>query len=755
MGFGLASQPDRVAVCKVRILMSDETPRLTKSPRRFTPAPQQDGIRITKSSIRDESQRRSYDDPMAPDASNPAYVHWLVRQSMLSDANRLSRKLSGRSTMWQNPYARPDARRAISLASVWLGAYPASYLAEKGQSFLGALGEESLWEAFQKIGIDAVHTGPVKRAGGISGWELTPSVDGHFDRISTHIDPAFGTEDEFRRVCDVASSRDGSIIDDIVPGHTGKGADFRLAEMAYEDYPGIYHMVEIPQEDWGLLPEVLPGRDSANLNAETERILGEKGYIIGALQRVMFYLEGIKETNWSATDEVLGVDGVVRRWVYLHYFKEGQPSINWLDPTFAGMRLIAGDAIHSLSDLGTSALRLDANGFLGIEKSEEGKPAWSEGHPLSIAGNHLIAGMARKVGGFTFQELNLTIENIRDMGRSGADLSYDFVSRPGAQHALATGDTGFLRLCIQEAQRLGVEPVALVHGLQNHDELTYELRHWETVHAGNEYTFRGRTYRGEEIARTIRAEMVSTMVENNDYNHIFTTNGISCSSTSMIAAIQGHHSLATVTGDSVEKVRKAHLLLAMFAAWQPGAMVLSGWDLVGALPLSLDEVGELAADGDTRWIGRGAYDIMGNSNGASESEGGMKTAPTLYGPVPEQLKDPNSFASRLAEILRIRHDNYVHYATLVEIPEVAHRGMLVLVHRLDGGWISEEDSDIQLTILNFTDQVIEGTVHAESLAPQQVLHDAATGKVYGTVDELKSFAVTLEPYGGLFLTIPR
>ena len=49
------------------------------------------------------------------------------------------------------------------------------------------------------------------------------------------------------------------VIDDIVPGHTGKGADFRLAEMNVGDYPGIYHMVEIPQQDWGLLPDVPTG----------------------------------------------------------------------------------------------------------------------------------------------------------------------------------------------------------------------------------------------------------------------------------------------------------------------------------------------------------------------------------------------------------------------------------------------------------------------------------------------------------------
>ena len=73
-------------------------------------------------------------------------------------------------------------------------------------------------------------------------------------------------------------------------------------------------------------------------------------------------------------------------------------------------------------------------------------PAWSEGHPLSEAANHLIASMVRKVGGFTFQELNLTIDDIRATGEAGADLSYDFVTRPAYQHALATGDTEFLRL---------------------------------------------------------------------------------------------------------------------------------------------------------------------------------------------------------------------------------------------------------------------------------------------------------------------
>ena len=61
--------------------------------------------------------------------------------------------------------------------------------------------------------------------------------------------------------------------------------------------------------------------------------------------------------------------------------------------------------------------------------------------------------MVRKMGGFTFQELNLAMDDIKTMGASGADLSYDFVNRPAYHHALVTGDTEFLRLTLNLALR--------------------------------------------------------------------------------------------------------------------------------------------------------------------------------------------------------------------------------------------------------------------------------------------------------------
>lgn len=421
------------------------------------------------------------------------YVQWLVEQSMLNAASAAARQLATVGGMIQNPFGNPDPARAVETAPVWFTAYPASMITKYGESFLQTLCDEGLWAAFEILGIAAVHTGPVKRAGGISGWEATPSVDGQFDRISTNLDEAFGTEQDFRRLCQVAARHHGIVIDDIVPGHTGKGADFRLAEMNVGDYPGIYHMVQIPPWDWGLLPEVPTGQDSVNLDLETEQRLEHAGYIIGPLQRVIFHDPGTKDTNWSVTGPVTGADGVQRRWVYLHYFKAGQPSINWLNPTFAGMRLVVGDALHSLRHLGASALRLDANGFLGLEPSTGAGPAWSEGHPLSDAVNQLIASIVRNVGGFTFQELNLGIEDIKRTSEHGADLSYDYVSRPSYVHALTTGDTEFLRLTLNAALEQDVQPIGLVHGLQNHDEMTYELIHFAATHSSHRFRFRGTT----------------------------------------------------------------------------------------------------------------------------------------------------------------------------------------------------------------------------------------------------------------------
>ena len=112
---------------------------------------------------------------------------------------------------------------------------------------------------------------------------------------------------------------------------------------------------------------------------------------------MIFYAEGVKETNWSATRPVVGTDGVERRWVYLHYFKEGQPSINWLDPSFAGMRMVIGDVLHSLADLGSGGAAPGRQRLPRRGEEHRGQPRLVRGPPAVRGGQpaHRAAWSAR------------------------------------------------------------------------------------------------------------------------------------------------------------------------------------------------------------------------------------------------------------------------------------------------------------------------------------------------------------------------
>jgi trehalose synthase len=687
--------------------------------------------------------------PAAAPAStdSAAYIQWLVERSMLHQAQELARQYSGNSNQWQHPYGTPQPRAAVSRASVWFTAYPASTIAAApGTSVLATLADERLWRAFRAIGIQGIHTGPMKRSGGVTGVDYTPSVDGNFDRISMEIDPAFGTEAQYKSLVAVARAHGAVVIGDVIPGHTGKGPDFRLAERDYADYPGIYHMVRIAPADWGLLPPVPAGRDAVNLSPAAVDALAARGYIVGQLHSGIFYEPGVKETDWSATDAVRGADGVERRWVYLHYFKQGQPTLNWLDPSFAAERLVIGDAVHEIGVLGDGMLRLDANGLLGIERDARGGVLWA-GHPLSLTANQLIADMVRKLDGFTFEELALPLDVMREMSRGGPDLSYDFVTRPAYDEALLTGDAQFLRLVFQLMRRYDIDPGRLIHALQNHDELTMGLAHF-AVHADESFDFRGGKVSGKELRELVHREMYGKLIgERAPYNLKF-GDGVASTSATVVAAALGIRDISALKPAQVDQIRRLHLLLAFYNAMQPGVFALSGWDLVGALTLPADAVRARLADGDTRWINRGAYDLIGSNPNARASAAGLPRAVALYGSLPAQLAKRDSFASQLARLLKARAALKLYAARLIDVPAVRAPGLLVLVHELP------DNASLEVTAINFGAQAVDETVAVKGAAAAatalDVLDPQAPGVTLGADGALR---LHLDGYQGKALRI--
>jgi trehalose synthase len=183
----------------------------------------------------------------------------------------------------------------------------------------------------------------------------------------------------------------------------------------------------------------------------------------------------------------------------------------------------------------------------------------------------------------------------------------------------------------------------------------------------------------------------------------------------------------------------------MYNAWQPGVFALSGWDLVGALPLERKQVAALIADGDTRWIHRGAYDLLGFQPDATESTSKMPKAPALYGSLAEQLADESSFASQLRAILAARARHGLATAQQLDIPAVSNKGMLVMVHRL-----AESD---QVTVLNFANTTVSGSVRSDHLRPGSTVIDMITSAPVGEVDDLHSLYVVLQPHEGRSLLV--
>jgi trehalose synthase len=217
---------------------------------------------------------------------------------------------------------------------------------------------------------------------------------------------------------------------------------------------------------------------------------------------------------------------------------------------------------------------------------------------------------------------------------------------------------------------------------------------------------------GKDLRELVRREMYDRLIgERAPYNLKF-GEGVASTTATVVTATLGTRDVAALGPGDVEKIRRLHLLLAFYNAMQPGVFALSGWDLVGALTLPAAAVRERLADGDTRWINRGAYDLLGTNPKASQSAAGLPRAVALYGPLPEQLKSPDSFASQLARLLKARADLHLQAARLTDVPAVQAKGLFVLVHELPGS------GGLEITAINFGDREVDESVPVRGAAAE-------------------------------------
>ena len=689
-----------------------------------------------------------------PSPATDPYIEFLEERSMLFQAEQQAEKISGEGVQWRNDYGLPQPTELVKTASVWLLYYPGSVIPKPGASVIGTWGQPELWQALQSLGVDLIHTNPVKRAGGIQGERYTPTIDGWFDRISLEVDPQLGTDQEFRQMVQVAGTHGAIVAEDLVPLHTGLGPDFRLAERAYKDYPGLYTMAEIDEKDWSILPPVSDPWGTALVPRDVAVKLWEKGYIPGLIDSADAGSGANEWSGWSATPEVLGVDGQKRRWVYLHVFKPAQPTLNWLDPSYASRRALFGDTARTLVDLGARVVRLDAVPFLGVEPGKNSMQASLFMHPLSIVGANDLAFMARKLGGWTFQELNVPLEQLKDFTRNGSDLTYDFFTRAQVLHPLITGNALPLRLAHSQLLKFGVQAGTLIHDLQNHDEITYQL---VDLGSRDDVEIDGQHLNGKQLKEQMLTEMRAKAAT--PFNKLYrpVQDGIATTFVGFIAPALGIQDPYSATPAQVALIRRAHLLTAHANAMVPGVFAISAWDLVGALPIPEQSVADRTQDGDFRWINRGGVDLMGANPAADKSAFGIPRAQALYGPLPEQLEKPDSFASQLKTLLAARKQYRIPEAQMLAVPNVGNPAVCVLVMQLP------DSSNLAITALNYGHDAtvidvdltqIPPGIQASSLAGNTAL-DIVSNQNVGTVTDAGHLAVPLDGLVGRTVVIAR
>jgi activator of HSP90 ATPase len=94
----------------------------------------------------------------------------------------------------------------------------------------------------------------------------------------------------------------------------------------------------------------------------------------------------------------------------------------------------------------------------------------------------------------------------------------------------------------------------------------------------------------------------------------------------------------------------------------------------------------------------------------------------------------------------VRRDHKIATAKQIDVPEVSHRSMLVMVHRL-------EADDLQITALNFAPEPITGTVRSEHLPPGSRVIDMFCDQEVAVVDDLRSFSINIEAHDGRGLLV--
>ncbi|MFV0421320.1 hypothetical protein [Oleidesulfovibrio sp.] len=603
--------------------------------------------------------------------ADPGYVQWLSRQSMLDQSERLTEIVSGSHLQWRKGGLRPAPASLLREADTWLTIRPESILSKSNEPVFAVLSDKRVWQALQSMGIRGMLPSPVHVTGGLWGYDLT-AVRGD-DVIQYNFADACGSADIFAQLMRAANAHGAILGTMLVPAATGLGPDFFLAARGKEGYDGLYGIIEVPRKLWKHLPDAPSEWQGQLLSPDATEELRKEGLLPPALAAVHIN----NPLRWAVTGEVRGIDGELRRWVYLAHKSPSRPVLNWNDPSAAAKRVFSGSIIRQVGELGTALAGLDLTAFAGavVDEGDQRGPAT----PLLDASRE-IASEVRRYGGWSLLTNSMQLPLLKAILDSGPDMAVDRYASPAAAHALLTGDAEPLRLTMTILKNSGIDHRRMMHPVLWGNGIDYSMPQLAEPPFGQQTALQWRGTR--KPAAAIQRDIINDLRKNVDEQalHTVTAEHTFCTTPAGIAAhVLGIKDQRYGLREVTPEVTRGTLLLAAWNALLPGGFILDGRDIAGAMPLPPVSLPQEDVKEHPELLAHGAYALDSATRNIMVSRQGLPRAKMLNDSLPAQILHEASYASGIKTLLQLRRDLGIPLAELVALPETGASGVAATV----------------------------------------------------------------------------
>lgn len=390
------------------------------------------------------------------------YIGWLEKESIFNASPEKIKIVSGTQFAWNFSSAKHDKKNILAVSPVWLQVNPFQ-LAYKDQTPLKVFLSNT--KLLKEAQINGLYFYPTKNASFEDLYtNSTEKRSKQYSPTSLALSKDIGTENDLIQL----SAQQLYTAGNILPASLGIGSDFLLALHGVREYPGLFMMVEVPKELWHFLP--LADKQNtfspAILSPSQLQQIKETGLIPHAFYRD--YFQDFPESSFAASNEIIGYDGVARRWLYRYANTPYTVVLNFYDPSFQTQRILAGSIIEETGILKQGLVSLSIQDIWGQESVRDladtkNISALTSPQPAL----HTLENINRSVHGYgawTFCRDAFHPDLIKTIQDAQTDFAADTLIMPALEEAFAQENNAPLLKAFQFLQEQKIEEQSLWHG---------------------------------------------------------------------------------------------------------------------------------------------------------------------------------------------------------------------------------------------------------------------------------------------------